>query len=102
MYGLAKIDIKDLKKVKIIDQEEIIQRTGSPLDLSAGYELIRKETGDFTKENREAKEADALFIELLEKRKATMPVDKGDPNRLRLQAQAKALELLELELELAA
>ena len=108
MYELQTISPETLSKVTITRQEEILERTGSRLDLRQALALLRKETDGFTQKKEAALEADALLMQLLQRDGAvpSTPVSATEKqsNRLRLQAAAtaKALELLELELQLAA
>lgn len=105
MYQLTKVKPQELTKVKVQNQDKIVELTGRRLEPTKAYEVIKNETKGFTVDSDKAKQADKLFTELLKKNGIQVNGTATEPdNRLRLQAQAKAkaLELLELELELAA
>lgn len=105
MYHLEKVKKEDLGKIEIRNQDEIIERTGSNLDLPKAYILIKRESKDFKEDHPKAREADRLFLELLERSGVVAGDKKKDTNqssRIRLQEQERSreLELLELEMEL--
>ena len=108
MYEIATIQPKELKKVKIRKQGEIMKATGLRLDLAKAYEEMKKETNNFSLDVEEAKKVDLLFHQLLqkngiEKGKSTVPKKKEmDTLQMRERERVRTLELLELELELEA
>lgn len=55
----------DWKTIVINNQDEIMRKTGSELSLQDVYELIRKTSDDFTREDPAAKEADKLLSDLI-------------------------------------
>jgi|SRR5690606_35795616 len=106
MYQLNTIAPDTLSKIEVKRQDKIIELTGSPFDPAKAFEVIKKETKDFTKEHQKAREADRLFMELL-KLNGIAVQDKMGSNktaearmRLHEQERLRSLELLELELEL--
>lgn len=105
MYQTVNITPKDLARIKIRNQDKIIELTGSKLDPVLAYEIIKKSSKDFTEMNNRVKEADALLAELLKANGITVEANTPEPEtRIRLQERerARALKLLELELQLAA
>ena len=104
MYNLAKVKPKDLKQVKVENQQEIVERTGRKFEPIKAYELIKKQTKDFTKDSDKAKHADSLFAALLEKNGISLGDSDTERNRLRIREQERLrlLAMLELELELEA
>jgi len=68
MYSLKNKTAKDFKNIPIDKtlQEEIIQRTGSALDLEKAFSIIRDASEDFNKSDPLAEQADELMIQLLE------------------------------------
>jgi hypothetical protein len=111
-YQIASIDAKDLDKIKKIpNQDRILQVTGSKLNPFIAYEIIKRETEGFTKEDARAAEADALYTELLrlngidpgsQKKPSKKKDNDGQTNilRVREQERARKLRILELELQL--
>ena len=105
MYQLKKIKPETLEKVRVENQEKIKALTGSELQPKRAFEVIRNETKGFTQDNEKAKEADRLFMELLQRNgltDGTPSPDEKERIRIEAAARARALALIELELELAA
>ena len=101
MYQIASITPKELAKVKVRHQSEILELTGSKFDPLRAYDILSKETKGFTEENAKVQEADALFVELFKLNGITLKKPgKDQAIRIREQERARALQLLELELEL--
>ncbi|WP_298952356.1 hypothetical protein [uncultured Nonlabens sp.] len=104
MYKTKNITKEALKALKIKNQDEIVDLTGSKLDPVKAWEVIKSTSEDFSKSDAKAQEADALLYEMLH------PKMKQNDNRsdakeiIRLQEKerARALDLLELELLIAA
>jgi hypothetical protein len=103
MYQIAAITPGDLARIKIRNQDKIIELTGSKLEPSLAYEIIKKSSKGFTEMNSMVKEADALFAELLKTNGITLQSSNGETKiRLKEQERARAIKLLALELELVA
>ena len=51
MYQLATVSKADIKKLRIQSQKEIVERWGEKLIPIEAYELLKKETENFTKES---------------------------------------------------
>lgn len=108
MYTLEKVKTADLSRIQVKKQEKILELTGSRFDPAKAFEVIRKETKDFKEQNEKAKEADALFAELLKLNGITVQPsqsgDKAEQSRVRIREQerARAIEIIELEMQLAA
>jgi hypothetical protein len=101
MYQLATINIKQLPAVKIRNQQKILELTGSKLDLITAYEVIKKETKNFTEKNDKAQQADALYSELLKMNGIAVENTEGSEKiRVKEQERARAIALMELELSL--
>ncbi len=66
MYSIANITTEELSKIKVKSQDKIVQFTGEKLDPVKDFEILKKETENFTKETEKGKIADKLFMELLE------------------------------------
>lgn len=73
VYQIRAADPNDLEQIKIKNQDEIVERTGLPLDLLKAYELIKKETNDFTKNHEDALLADQLMVQLLQESGIVLP-----------------------------
>lgn len=117
MYELEKVNPADLDKIRVTRQDKILELTGSKFDPSKAYEMISQETGGFKQELGKAKEADALFIQLLKRDGVALPSDKPKKEagkksntktddrssiRIREQERARSIEILQLKLKLAA
>tara|TARA_R110002072_G_scaffold8208_1_gene42908 strand:+ start:2584 stop:2901 length:318 start_codon:yes stop_codon:yes gene_type:complete len=105
MYQLTKVKPEVLSKVQVKNQDKILELTGSKLEPTKAFEIIKNETKDFKEANEKAKQADQLFMELLKLNGISVNGAAGNAGgkiRLREQERARAIELLELELELAA
>ncbi|UII32261.1 hypothetical protein LVD17_00220 [Fulvivirga ulvae] len=117
MYELEKVNPADLNKIQVRKQGKIMELTGSKFDPAKAYEMISRETGGFKQEVDKAKEADALFIQLLKREGIALPGDKpkkedgkkpstktDNESRIRIQEQerSRAIEILQLKLKLAA
>ena len=101
MYKIKEINPEVLDTIEIKNQSEIVRVTGEKLDLKKAYEIIRKESNDFTEENEKALKADTLFAELLQRYGVLSKDANTDDLELQEQEQLAILSLLELELKLA-
>lgn len=101
MYTTKAITKEVLKKTVISNQDEIKALTGSELNLINAMETIKKESGNYTKENAKALEADKLLYQVVHPSEKNKPSDL-EKNKIEIQEKerARALLLLELELEL--
>ena len=104
MYQLTKVKPEVLSKVQVKNQDKILELTGSKLEPTKAFEIIKNETKDFKEANEKAKQADQLFMELLKLNGISVNGTANGSGKIRLREQerARALELLELELQLAA
>ena len=105
MYKLATFDPKKLEELNIPNQKEIIAMTGHRLIPLEVYELIKKETKNFTVANDLAKEADQKLLRVYERFSGNAPKQSElemETTRIREQERARALALLELEIATAA
>ncbi len=109
MYKTKNIDAKELKAVEIQNQDQIIESTGSALNLVKAHEIIKRTSSNFSKSEVKAQEADRLLYQLLnrdvktdvknQETSKTKQLSK-EALRIRQKQQASELALLELELEL--
>lgn len=107
MYSITNVEPKDLSKIKVQKQDQIMQLTGKKLDAKDAFEIIKRETDGFKKSSDKAKEADKLLVQLLRLNGITVTGDESlerKRKRMLIEAQSRERELalLELELELAA
>ena len=104
MYKTKNITKEALKALKIKNQDEIVDLTGSKLDPVKAWEVIKSTSEDFSTSDAKAQEADALLYEMLnpEMKKSKKPEGTKEIIRLQEKERARALELLELELLIAA
>ncbi|MBL6450033.1 hypothetical protein JMN32_27210 [Fulvivirga sp. 29W222] len=117
MYKLKKINPADLEKIQVRKQDKILELTGSKFDPAKAYEMVSQETGGFKQEVDKAKEADALFVQLLEREGIALPEDKpkkgarkksnpetDNRSRIRIQEQerSRAIEIMQLKFKLTA
>ena len=109
MYKTSRVNPEDLGKIKVKNQSKIKEITGAELVPTIAWEIIKKESKDFTKDSPKAKQADALFAELMKANGLTVHrntessgKESDEEIKIKAQARKRALELLELELELAA
>lgn len=123
MYTLKHITPKELANLKVNNQQQITELTGSPFRPEHAYSVIKQQSEGFSKPDQKAQEADRLFAQLLRKNgigpaQEGKEVKKGkedkynnsnnpaadSKDRIRIAAQARerAIKLIELELELAA
>ncbi len=104
MYKTKNITKEALKALKIKNQDEIVDLTGSKLDPVKAWEVIKSTSEDFSTSDAKAQEADALLYEMLnpEMKKSKKPEGTKEIIRLQEKDRARALELLELELLIAA
>lgn len=65
MYKIKDTNVKELKAIEIQNQEEILARTKRKLDPVEAFEVIKKESDDFSKSSVKAQEADELLYRLL-------------------------------------
>jgi len=104
MYKTKNTTKEALKALKIKNQDEIEDLTGSKLDPVKAWEVIKSTSEDFNKSDIKAQEADALLYKMLHPEMQKKKKNKDDTEIIRLQEKerARALELLELELLIAA
>lgn len=104
MYKTKEITKKDLQAIKVANQDEIEDLTGSKLDPFKAWEVIKRASDNFSKADEKAQEADILLYEMLnpDVKKSKKPKDDKEIIRLQEKERARALELLELELLIAA
>jgi hypothetical protein len=104
MYKTKNITKDALKALKIKNQDEIVDLTGSKLDPVKAWEVIKLTSEDFSKSDAKAQEADMLLYEML-RPKMQQKGKRSDAKeiiRLQEKERARALDLLELELLIAA
>ena len=104
MYKTKNITKDALKALKIKNQDEIVDLTGSKLDPVKAWEVIKSTSEDFSKSDVKAQEADALLYEMLQPKmqQNDKRSDAKEIIRLQEKERARALDLLELELLIAA
>ena len=104
MYKTKNITKDALKALKIKNQDEIVDLTGSKLDPVKAWEVIKSTSEDFSKSDVKAQEADMLLYEMLQPkmRQKDTRSDAKEIIRLQEKERARALDLLELELLIAA
>ena len=104
MYKTKNISKDALKALKIKNQDEIVDLTGSKLDPVKAWEVIKSTSEDFSKSDVKAQEADALLYEMLQPKmqQNDKRSDAKEIIRLQEKERARALDLLELELLIAA
>ena len=104
MYKTKNITKEALKALKIKNQDEIVDLTGSKLDPVKAWEVIKSTSEDFSKSDVKAQEADMLLYEMLQPkmRQKDTRSDAKEIIRLQEKERARALDLLELELLIAA
>jgi hypothetical protein len=104
MYKTKNSTTKELKALKVINQDEIEDLTGSKLDPVKAWEVIKDVSDNFKKSDAKAQEADQLLFEMLnpEMKKAKKTDGNKETIRLQEKERARALDLLELELLIAA
>lgn len=104
MYKTKNITKDTLKALKIKNQDEIVDLTGSKLDPVKAWEVIKSTSEDFSKSDAKAQEADALLYEMLHPKMQQKDTRRDAKEIIRLQEKerARALDLLELELLIAA
>jgi hypothetical protein len=104
MYKTKDITPKELKALKVINQDEIEDLTGSKLDPIKAWEVIKDVSDNFKKSDTKAQEADELLFEMLNPKIKKVKKIEGNKETIRLQEKerARALDLLELELLIAA
>ena len=104
MYKTKDITTKELKALQVINQNEIEELTGSKLDPTKAWEVIKDASSNFKQPDAKAQEADGLLFEMLhpEMKKAKKTEGDKETIRIRERERARALELLELELTMAA
>ena len=104
MYKTKDTTQAQLKALKIKNQDEIVELTGSKLDPVKAWEVIKSTSEDFKKSDLKAQEADGLLYEMLRPKMEQKSTGRDAKEIIRLQEKerARALELLELELLIAA
>lgn len=104
MYKTKDVTQKQLQALKVVNQDEIEDLTGSKLNPVKAWEVIKEASGNFKNKDAKAQEADALLFEMLhpEVKKVKRTTDNSETIRLQEKERARALELLELELLIAA
>jgi hypothetical protein len=104
MYKTKNVTPKELKSLKVVNQDEIEDLTGSKLDPIQAWEVIKDVSDNFKKSDAKAQEADELLFEMLNPEMKKAKKTEGNKETIRLQEKerARALDLLELELLIAA
>lgn len=104
MYKTKNTTKDALRALKIKNQDEIEDLTGSKLDPVKAWEVIKSTSEDFNKSDVKAQEADALLYKMLHPEVKKEKRNDANKEIIRLQEKerARALELLELELLIAA
>ncbi len=104
MYKTKNTTKKELEQLKIVNQDEILELTGSKLNPIKAWEVIKSTSENFSKSDAKAQEADALLFEMLNagKKKEKSKMTSKETIRIQEQERARALDLLELELLIAA
>jgi len=102
MYTTNEIHTKKLSEIKILNQEEIQQLTGSKLDLKKGWKEIKKLSKNFTISDLKAEEADELLFKIISPRPKESFKESLEVMKMKENERARALALLELELLIAA
>ena len=104
MYKTKNTTKKELEQLKIVNQDEIFELTGSKLNPIKAWEVIKSTSENFSKSDVKAQEADTLLFEMLNagKKKETYKTTSKETIRIQEQERARALDLLELELLIAA
>lgn len=104
MYKTKDITPTELKALKVINQDEIEDLTGSKLDPVKAWEVIKDVSDNFKNSDTKAQEADELLFEMLNPEIKKVKKIEGNNETIRLQEKerARALDLLELELLIAA
>lgn len=117
MYQLKNIDTKELSKITVRNQEEIIKRIGQKFHPEKAYEVLRHDTQGFTIDVEDAKEADELFMKLLEKngvkstppekhtpvpkpKKSSPSPEKSKPTELELQNRNRERKFKQIKIRL--
>jgi len=118
MYQFKPQQLSQFHPISKKIQDEITKQSGTPLDLENAFDLIKKASDDFSKEDPLALETDGLLIELLELQKkanskSQIPNDNLDSHRdqktislskaaveIREKERLRAIALIELELSL--
>lgn len=104
MYKTKDVTKKQLEGIKISNQTEIEELTGSKLNPIKAWDVIKDASNGFKTKDAKAQEADALLFQILYPDSKSKPKQKDIAETLRIQEQerARALALLELELLIAA
>ena len=105
MYKTSQVNPNDLGKIKVKHQARIKEITGTELIPKKAWEIIKKESKGFTLDNAKARQADALFAELMHVNGLITDTPKvGDKERIRLRERerARAITIMKLKLKIAA
>ena len=104
MYKTKDVTQKQLQALKVVNQDEIEDLTGSKLNPVKAWEVIKEASDNFKNKDAKAQEADVLLFEMLypEVKPDQQIPDQQEIIRLKEKERARALELLELELLIAA
>ena len=110
MYKTSKVNPEDLGKIKVKNQSKIKEITGTELVPTRAWEIIKKESKDFTTDSPKAKQADELFAELMKvnglvvnRESVSQSKDDGKERiRIRERERARAIEIMKLKLQIAA
>ncbi len=104
MEELKDLDPKILSKIKVKNQKKILQLTGTKFSPPKAFELLKKDTGDFTEWNDESEQAADLFQKLLKREGIELalkpPEDDEEELRMREQERLRLIKLLQLKLKL--
>ena len=104
MYKTKNTTKETLNNLKIKNQDEILELTGSELNPVKAWEVIQSTSENFNKLDLKAQEADALLYQMLHpkaRKESSKPIHR-ETIRIQEQERARALALLELELLIAA
>lgn len=105
MYKTSKVNPQDLGKIKVKNQSKIKEITGTELVPTRAWEIIKKESKDFTTDSPKAKQADELFAELMKVNGLVVSKSKDDDKeriRIRERERSRAIEIMKLKLQIAA
>ncbi|TGV03592.1 hypothetical protein [Flavivirga rizhaonensis] len=111
MYKTKDIEPKELNTFAIKNQDEILQHTGSKLDLVKAWEVIKNTSNNYTKSDEKVQEADTLLYQILNRKQESAAPKQTNSKKQKVSSseetleiqekeRSRALALLELELEL--
>ena len=106
MFQIQHIKPEQLASIQIKNQHKIVELTGSKLDLQHAWEVIKKESGNFSESSQKAMEADTLLAELLVQHGISIPSQKPGSSsstiQMRERERARKIKILQLKLNTAA